>query len=348
MSLAANPFLFYNLGAEMVYILSQRLEAQFIAAEKQQRVIGDLLTNLFSRNFASEQFAPQPTYAYHSFKHILTRVVQSSVLKLSDASMTRLLQLMTSTVKFQMINVGDLEGALDLFKRHISGITAVMGGTLPSSIQSRVNTVSGMFDELMGELNPWDRLVTFQDIIIFFQSHHIKVSLLLQYKAQYSDGTPFILSHRGKTYAGPLKAPPEPAPEYRSTLDLPPMGTNLYALPRPSTSTHTVACPLAQLATLALGKDHTVAIIENPTTNATGILGERDIGTDIQVALSVFDSEDSPARPQARGTDGSPVTKTSVDRGRYDAEMARFEAGGGGEQRQADENDLLDLLDDLE
>jgi hypothetical protein len=50
----AMPIIIYNLGVEMVYVLSSRLKAQNIASDKSAKVIHEVVSSLFDRKFMNE------------------------------------------------------------------------------------------------------------------------------------------------------------------------------------------------------------------------------------------------------------------------------------------------------
>ncbi len=60
------PFLILNMGGEMIYILDQRLRAQNIAPDKSQRVLLDVIRNLYAERLQEDLFRPQPLYSLTS------------------------------------------------------------------------------------------------------------------------------------------------------------------------------------------------------------------------------------------------------------------------------------------
>ncbi|KAL0245948.1 hypothetical protein GEMRC1_007164 [Eukaryota sp. GEM-RC1] len=96
------PFIVVNLGAEMIYILEQRLEAQSVPQHKADRVLKDLLTALFNKSFIEDLLMPQPLLSLPCIRALFVRVAHSSIMKLNSDSMDRLLDLMVClTVLYQ-------------------------------------------------------------------------------------------------------------------------------------------------------------------------------------------------------------------------------------------------------
>ena len=53
------PFIFINLGGEMVYILEQRLREQDLDPSKRTKVLEEILQSMFSSKVVTEIFRPQ-------------------------------------------------------------------------------------------------------------------------------------------------------------------------------------------------------------------------------------------------------------------------------------------------
>lgn len=88
MSLFAMPIVMANLGAEMVYILEQRLKAQQIPDEKGNKVLNDVVLTMFNHNFYTEVFRPQEAYNIGSTRQVFDRLAHSSIMRLSTARCT--------------------------------------------------------------------------------------------------------------------------------------------------------------------------------------------------------------------------------------------------------------------
>lgn len=83
MASLTTPFLVYNLGCEMIFIIDQRLRAQNSAQERSAKVLLDLAEGLLHGDLMDELFIakPQPdvTFIYNTF----LRVAHSTVMRLS-------------------------------------------------------------------------------------------------------------------------------------------------------------------------------------------------------------------------------------------------------------------------
>ena len=86
-SLMAMPFIVLNMGAEMTYVLNQRLQAQSINETKSQKVLIDVVQAMFASQFIEELFKPQETYSLNSTKQIFEKLAHSSIMRLNKSSM---------------------------------------------------------------------------------------------------------------------------------------------------------------------------------------------------------------------------------------------------------------------
>jgi hypothetical protein len=73
-SLMTMPILIVNMGGEMVYILSQRLQAQKIPEAKSQKVLCDVVRTMYYPRFIEELFKPQDMYSIQSTRQIFDRL----------------------------------------------------------------------------------------------------------------------------------------------------------------------------------------------------------------------------------------------------------------------------------
>ena len=85
MSLLAMPLIVVNLGAEMVYILHQRLKAQCVAEDKSWMVLNDVVSTWLDNRFIEELFKPQQLYSLTATRQIFERLAHSSIMRLNQS-----------------------------------------------------------------------------------------------------------------------------------------------------------------------------------------------------------------------------------------------------------------------
>ena len=95
------PFIILNLGAEMVYILDQRLRSQDISHDRSQKVLQDIIKSMLNDKFMTELFRPQTMYTVVSTRQIFEKLAHSSIMKLNATSMQKLFDLMLMGLKYQ-------------------------------------------------------------------------------------------------------------------------------------------------------------------------------------------------------------------------------------------------------
>lgn len=180
------PFVVVNLGAEMVFILEQRLRAQSIDTEKAQKVLQEILKFMFNKAFLEELFKPQERHSYTATKHLFTKLAHSSVMKLNENSMSKLFDLMVMGVKFQIISTTIPEELYHLTLKHLDEVSKLIAGT-PS--EQYVDDCRSQFVSMCKGFTAFDFTMIKQHLLAFFQDRHVKVSLFIQEKIQSLDGT---------------------------------------------------------------------------------------------------------------------------------------------------------------
>jgi hypothetical protein len=179
------PFLIVNYGAEMVYILEQRLEAQSIQREKSSKVLTDVITAMLAPNFVAELFRPQRLYPPAATKEIFDRLVHSSIMRLSENSMDKLYDLMTMGCKYQLVTMRNPRQLIEVTLNHIDG----MRDSLKQAPCQALDDFRGRFMEWLREQRVGELADTRHGLLSFFQGRRVKVSLFLQDGMQNSDAT---------------------------------------------------------------------------------------------------------------------------------------------------------------
>ncbi|XP_077431793.1 protein OSCP1 isoform X1 [Vanacampus margaritifer] len=218
MSSRTLPLLFINLGGEMLYILDQRLRAQNIPPDKAKKVMNDIITTMFNNKFLEELFKPQELYSKKALRTVFDRLAHASIMRLNQASMDKLYDLMTMAFKYQVLlcpRPRDLllvtfnhMDAIKEFVKDTPCILAQVDETYQQLIEVHQHFVRwefGLFS-LEGNVVSSFQMYTLlpsgelqlirQTLLIFFQDMHIRVSIFLKDKVQNSNGR-FVLPISG-------------------------------------------------------------------------------------------------------------------------------------------------------
>uniref|UniRef100_A0A8C7MCY4 Organic solute carrier partner 1 n=1 Tax=Oncorhynchus kisutch TaxID=8019 RepID=A0A8C7MCY4_ONCKI len=194
MSSRTLPLLFINLGGEMLYILDQRLRAQNIPADKAKKVMNDIITTMFNKKFLEELFKPQELYSKKALRTVFDRLAHASIMRLNQASMDKLYDLMTMAFKYQVLLCPRAKDILLVSFNHMDAIKDFVKDT--PSVLSQVDETYRQLIEMYTPLSSGEFQLIRQTLLIFFQDMHIRVSIFLKDKVQNSNGR-FVLPISG-------------------------------------------------------------------------------------------------------------------------------------------------------
>ncbi|XP_034029960.1 protein OSCP1 isoform X2 [Thalassophryne amazonica] len=209
MSSRTLPLLFINLGGEMLYILDQRLRAQNIPADKakkagwidedRRRVMNDIITTMFNKNFLEELFKPQELYSKKALRTVFDRLAHASIMRLNQASMDKLYDLMTMAFKYQVLLCPRPKDILLVSFNHMDAVKDFVKDT--PNILCQVDETYRQLIEMYTPLSSGEFQLIRQTLLIFFQDMHIRVSIFLKDKVQNSNGR-FVLPTSGPVPSG--------------------------------------------------------------------------------------------------------------------------------------------------
>ncbi|XP_001510354.3 protein OSCP1 [Ornithorhynchus anatinus] len=194
MSVRTLPLLFLNLGGEMLYILDQRLRAQNIPADKARKVMNDIITTMFNKKFMEELFKPQELYSKKALRTIYDRLAHASIMRLNQASMDKLYDLMTMAFKYQVLLCPRPKDILLVTFNHLDAVKGFIRDS--PTVLNQVDETFRQLIDMYGSLSAGEFQLIRQTLLIFFQDLHIRVSIFLKDKVQNSNGR-FVLPITG-------------------------------------------------------------------------------------------------------------------------------------------------------
>ncbi|XP_055467068.1 protein OSCP1 isoform X2 [Psammomys obesus] len=194
MSVRTLPLLFLNLGGEMLYVLDQRLRAQNIPGDKARKVLNDIISTMFNRKFMEELFKPQELYSKKALRTVYDRLAHASIMRLNQASMDKLYDLMTMAFKYQVLLCPRPKDVLLITFNHLDSIKGFIQDS--PTILHQVDETFRQLTEVYGSLSAGEFQMIRQTLLIFFQDLHIRVSTFLKDKVQNSNGR-FVLPVSG-------------------------------------------------------------------------------------------------------------------------------------------------------
>nr|XP_055197450.1 protein OSCP1 isoform X1 [Nyctereutes procyonoides] len=195
MSVRTLPLLFLNLGGEMLYILDQRLRAQNIPGDKAHKVLNDIISTMFNRKFMEELFKPQELYSKKALRTVYDRLAHASIMRLNQASMDKLYDLMTMAFKYQVLLCPRPKDVLLVTFNHLDTIKGFIQDS-PTILHQVEETFRQLTEQTYGGLSAGEFQLIRQTLLSFFQDLHIRVSIFLKDRVQNSNGR-FVLPVSG-------------------------------------------------------------------------------------------------------------------------------------------------------
>eukprot|EP00288_Rhodomonas_lens_P017833 CAMPEP_0177711876 /NCGR_PEP_ID=MMETSP0484_2-20121128/12096_1 /TAXON_ID=354590 /ORGANISM="Rhodomonas lens, Strain RHODO" /LENGTH=381 /DNA_ID=CAMNT_0019223641 /DNA_START=20 /DNA_END=1165 /DNA_ORIENTATION=- len=191
MSLLGMPLMVINLGGEMMYILEQRLVAQKIPPEKARKVIADIVRTMYNPKFIQELFKPQELYSSASTRQIFERIAHSSIMRLSESSMDKLYDLMTTGFKYQVVSCKSGEELYEVTVNHLGSLREMVS----PDVIPLVETATAMLTRTYTELPAGSLALLRQTLLRNLQDRKVKVSPFLLDGIQNTDGSMVLQPH---------------------------------------------------------------------------------------------------------------------------------------------------------
>ncbi|TYZ57089.1 hypothetical protein PybrP1_010858 [[Pythium] brassicae (nom. inval.)] len=180
------PMLIINMGAEMIYVLDQRLKAQNIPRDKSSKVLEDIIKTMHNEKFMAELFKPHHMYSNLSTRQIFDRLAHSSIMRLNTNSMDKLYDLMRMGFKYQVLSCSSADELVQVTMNHLDNIKGLIDS---EDVKRLVDETVLLTSQTFGAMSPADFHLLRQYLCRFFQDARIKVSLFLQSGIQGMDGT---------------------------------------------------------------------------------------------------------------------------------------------------------------
>ena len=171
------PVIILNMGGEMLYILNQRLQAQGIAQDKAGKVLKDILSAMYNPTFLNELFKSQKIYTLQSTREIFEKLVHSSIMRLNTTSMDKLYDLMTLSLKRQLIGCNNPQDYIVITINHLESIKII---GVSAGVNDLIEECIQRFIVYYSTLTIGQFYTLKQTLLAFVQDRKTKVSLFLQ------------------------------------------------------------------------------------------------------------------------------------------------------------------------
>nr|CAD2127073.1 unnamed protein product [Meloidogyne enterolobii] len=203
MSFQAMPFLYLNMGGEMAYILEQRLQAQNVGNEKSIKVLCDIVAVMLGNSFLDELFEPKEMMSRQGLRQFFEQIAHSSVMRLNEASMDKLFDLMIMAVKYQFLLCKEPSELVLVTMNHIDGMKTIFQSN--QQILSHLNYANTLLMDHFGDTPLWQMAIIRSELLTFLLGARVKVSLMLREHKQMEDGR-FVLFPEGEQIELPYNA----------------------------------------------------------------------------------------------------------------------------------------------
>lgn len=180
------PILVLNMGGEMIYILEQRLQAQKVPSDKCKKVLNDVVCVMHDSRFVQELFRPQAMYSMQAARPIFDRLAQASIMRLNQASMDRLFDLMTMVFKYEVMACTSPTDLVDITQNHFEGFRRLAGSDPSVHL---LDACAQKLEETYSKMSLADLNATRQALCCALQDRKVRTTTLLQKKMQDRDGS---------------------------------------------------------------------------------------------------------------------------------------------------------------
>lgn len=183
-----NPVLLLCMGAEMIYILDQRL----LEHQKSCKVLDDVLKSFFGKPFLDSMFTPKPVLVSHQLRSICFQIAHSSIMRVNETSMDKLFDLICMGVKHQTLSTREPHELLAIVMNHLDAIKRIINNQrnqrLDKVVLPLVESCRGRFLTMYNNRSCGEMFLIRQSILNALQDKMVKVSLLLRYGFQNKNG----------------------------------------------------------------------------------------------------------------------------------------------------------------
>ncbi|XP_061106904.1 protein OSCP1 isoform X2 [Conger conger] len=161
--------------------------------------MNDIITTMFNKKFLEELFKPQELYSKKALRTVFDRLAHASIMRLNQASMDKLYDLMTMAFKYQVLLCPRPKDLLLVSFNHMDAIKDFVRDA--PSILNQVDETYRQLIEMYTALSGGEFQLIRQTLLVFFQDMHIRVSIFLKDKVQNSNGR-FVLPTSGPVPCG--------------------------------------------------------------------------------------------------------------------------------------------------
>ncbi|UMM21444.1 hypothetical protein L5515_003127 [Caenorhabditis briggsae] len=183
------PALYINLGAEMMYVLDQRLRVQkerIEDREKSDKVVKEIMMGFLAKKTLDEVFKGHGIPTRSGLKVFFEKIAHCSIMRLNENSMDKLFDLMMMSYKFCLMKMTMPEQIMTITVNHLRALLDLV--PLDKEIGNAVEHAYTMTFTFYRPLGPMGFFMLRNSLLSFFQDSRVKVSTFLKDSKQLQNG----------------------------------------------------------------------------------------------------------------------------------------------------------------
>uniref|UniRef100_A0A183BTG9 NR LBD domain-containing protein n=1 Tax=Globodera pallida TaxID=36090 RepID=A0A183BTG9_GLOPA len=137
---------------------------------------------MLSKSFLDELFEPREMYTKSGLRQHFEQIAHSSVMRLNDASLIKLFDLMIMAVKYQFLLCKEPSELVLVTMNHLDGMKAIFKDH-PTIIE-RIDHASTLLMDHFGDTPLWQMAVIRSELLNFLSGTCVKASPLLRAQRQ--------------------------------------------------------------------------------------------------------------------------------------------------------------------
>ncbi|KAI5755285.1 hypothetical protein M8J77_015697 [Diaphorina citri] len=156
---------------------------------------------MLNEKFLDELFKPQKIYNKDALKNLFHDLAHASIMRLNEASMSKLYDLMTMVFKYQILSAREPRDLILITLNHMDAMRSLVQ---TSQVQKQLDACYFLVMKMYGQMTDGELQRVRYSILNFFQDIRIRVSIFLRKGVQNNDGSFVIPSDLTISYGNEI------------------------------------------------------------------------------------------------------------------------------------------------
>eukprot|EP00163_Fabomonas_tropica_P011463 TRINITY_DN2217_c0_g1_i4.p1 TRINITY_DN2217_c0_g1~~TRINITY_DN2217_c0_g1_i4.p1 ORF type:complete len:942 (+),score=137.88 TRINITY_DN2217_c0_g1_i4:429-3254(+) len=175
-----------NIGAEMIYVLQQRLAAMRVTEHKRSKVYDDIIEALLNKAQLESLYQPQAMPKEDHITRMFERIVGSTIFRMNSGSRDKLFRLMLMGVKYQVVTCQHASSLLTITIQRLEALRELASS---ASVSEMVSDVIERTQVICTPFTMGDWAQIRMILLGYLEGKRYKVSLFMQRGLQNGDGS---------------------------------------------------------------------------------------------------------------------------------------------------------------